>query len=518
MNVIDFLDRGAERFPQRHVVHDGERGTTYAEFVALTHRIAAALHASGLAGDAHVATVGPNSALGYAVQHGVIRSGRIWAPLNVRNSADENIEILKLLDVQWLFFHSSFAAEIERIRVACPLLRGLVCIDRVAADAPALADWMAPVGARADERLAAANDVYAILTTSGTTGRPKGVLLSHLAFESMAANFNVAMPMNEPPVHLVAAPLTHAAGMFAGSMLMHGATHLIVPKPDPALILDWIERHRVTTLFLPPTLIYMLLAHPDIGKHDYSSLRHFLYCAAPMSAEKLVEASAVFGNVFFQVFGQTEALMIMTNMSAKEHAEALADPAKRGRLLSCGRASPYVRVAVMDDDGRILPGGEAGEIVVRGNIVMNGYYNNPQATAEVSAHGWHHTGDIGRIDADGFVYLVDRKKDMIVSGGFNVYPSEVEQVLWKHPAVQDCAVVGVPDDKWGEAVVAVVELKAGQAVSAEDLIALCKAKVGSVKAPKRVEFWPALPRSTVGKVLKREIRSHFWAGRERLIN
>ena len=361
------------------------------------------------------------------------------------------------------------------------------------------------------------DDVFAMLTTSGTTGRPKGVMLTHANFECMIASFNADMHFDAPPVHLVAAPLTHAAGMFASSMLAAGVTQLMLPKPDPGLILEWIERFEVTTLFLPPTLIYMLLAHPDVRRHDYRSLRYFVYGAAPMSSDKLREASAVFGHVFFQIFGQTEALMIVTSMTPRDHEEALTDPAKSARLVSCGRPSPYVEVGVMDEQGRLVPNGDAGEIVVRGNIVMKGYYKNLAGTAEVSTFGWHHTGDIGKFDDDGFVYLVDRKKDMIISGGFNVYPNEVEQVIWNHPSILDCAVVGIPDEKWGESVTAIVELKAGATLDAAELIAFCKQHLGSVKAPKTIHVWPALPRSSIGKVLKREIRQRFWEGRSRAI-
>jgi acyl-CoA synthetase (AMP-forming)/AMP-acid ligase II len=326
------------------------------------------------------------------------------------------------------------------------------------------------------------------------------------------------MPYAETrPIHLVAAPLTHAAGCFTTSLLSLGATNILLPKPEPLAILETIEKHRVTTMFLPPTLIYMLLSHPRLRDFEYSSLRYFLYGAAPMSVQKLREATDVFGPVMCQTFGQTEALMVITFMTALDHQQALSDPALERRLWSAGRPGPLANVAIMSDDGKLLAPGERGEIVCRGNIVMKGYLNNPQASAEVSAFGWHHTGDIGVTDKDGFVYLVDRKKDMIISGGFNVYPSEVEQVLWAHPAVKDCAVIGTPHEKWGEAVTAVIELKEGAAADEATLIQYCKDRLGSVKAPKSIVITIALPRSSVGKVLKRELRDQFWQGRERAI-
>jgi acyl-CoA synthetase (AMP-forming)/AMP-acid ligase II len=209
--------------------------------------------------------------------------------------------------------------------------------------------------------------------------------------------------------------------------------------------------------------------------------------------------------------------MNATYMGPAEHGEALADPALAGRLAACGRETAYTRLAIMADDGHLLPAGEAGEIVLRGGLVMSGYHENPAASAEAAAFGWHHTGDVGVRDADGYVYIVDRKKDMIISGGFNIYPSEIEQVVWSHPAVQDCAVVGVPDDKWGEAVTAIVQLKPGASADEPGILKLCRERLGAMKTPKRVEFWPDLPRSAVGKVLKRDIREKFWAGQSRRV-
>jgi acyl-CoA synthetase (AMP-forming)/AMP-acid ligase II len=204
-------------------------------------------------------------------------------------------------------------------------------------------------------------------------------------------------------------------------------------------------------------------------------------------------------------------------LSPQEHVEALASDTKQRRLASAGRATEGTSIAIMDDDGKLLPAGERGEIVVRGELVTPGYFRNPKASEEAMQHGWRHTGDIGFLDADGYLYIVDRKRDLIISGGFNVYPGEVEQVIWSHPAVQDCAVIGVPHPDWGEAVKAVVELRAGAAATEAELIAFCRERLGPIKTPKSVEFWADLPRSSVGKVLKRDIRAKFWAGRERMV-
>jgi acyl-CoA synthetase (AMP-forming)/AMP-acid ligase II len=309
--------------------------------------------------------------------------------------------------------------------------------------------------------------------------------------------------------------MTHTAGMLAVPCTARGGTVIVLTKPDPALLLDAIAKHKVTEFFLPPTVIYRLLDIPDLGKKaDFSSLKCLLYGAAPMSVEKLKQALEIFGPVMMGGYGQTECPASIAFLPPDEHF-VNGRVASDARLSSVGRPSPLIRVEILNDANEILVPGETGEICVRGDLVMKGYYKAPGKTAETIVDGWLHTGDVGHIDAEGYLHITDRKKDMIISGGFNVYPSEVEQVIWSHPAVQDCAVIGVPDADWGEAVKAVVELNSGQMVSAGELTALCKEKLGSVKTPKTIEFVTELPRSPVGKVLKKDLRQPYWqhAGR-----
>jgi acyl-CoA synthetase (AMP-forming)/AMP-acid ligase II len=287
-----------------------------------------------------------------------------------------------------------------------------------------------------------------------------------------------------------------------------GGEVVVMPAPDLGEFLALVQRHRVTHAFLPPTLLYALLAHPDLDTTDLSSLQCLWYGAAPMSPDRLEEAIRRIGPVLGQLFGQSEAPMMISTMAPAEPLHADGSPA-RERFTSAGRPTPLTTVAVMDGEGRLLGAGERGEIVVRGSLVMDGYHRDPQATAEAGRFGWHHTGDIGYLDEDGWLYLVDRAKDMIITGGFNVYSAEVEQALLAHPAVQDCAVVGLPDEKWGERVVAVVQPRAGSSPSPADLRAFARARIGGVKAPKEVLVWDDLPRSKVGKVLKPDIRSRL---------
>ena len=511
MRLIDYFDRGADLFAERDCLHDGTRGWTYRSVRETTHRVANGLLAAGLGHGGKVAVYSPNHAMAYAALLGIQRAGLIWAPVNARNALEENLYILDNTDVSFLFYHSSFAASLPRIREACPRIRNVICLD-----GPEFEEWLARFDGRAPDLGDAPDDVAILISSGGTTGRPKGVQITNRVIETMNSIFWSCMPLDRPPVHLMVAPMTHAAGVCSFPMLPFGGTNIFMGTADPGAILAAIEKHRVTHIYMPPTLIYILLAHPDIGRYDYSSLRNLVYASAPMSVDKLVEAIGVFGPVLTQTYGQAEACMICTFFSPADHVAAL-ESNDRHRLASCGKAVPLMRVETMDDEGNVLPRGQRGEIVVRGGLVMAGYYKNPQATEEASTFGWHHTGDIGVIDDDGFVYIVDRKKDMIISGGFNVFPSEVEQVLWSHPAVQDCAVIGVPDDKWGEAVKAVVELKPGAKAEADELIALAREKLGGVKAPKSVDFIAALPRSPVGKVLKKDLRAPYWAGHERKI-
>jgi fatty-acyl-CoA synthase len=276
-------------------------------------------------------------------------------------------------------------------------------------------------------------------------------------------------------------------------------------SPDVGAFLGLVEAHHVTHTFLPPTLIYMVLAHERLAATDLSSLQCFWYGAAPMSAARLEEALERIGPVMAQLFGQTEAPMMISTLAPRDHFRPDGSVA-RERLSSAGRPAPLVTVSIMGDEGALLPRGERGEIVVRSSLVMDGYYKDPVATAEASAHGWHHTGDIGYLDDDNVLFIVDRAKDMVITGGFNVYSSEVEQAVMQHPAVQDCAVIGLPDDKWGERLTVVVQLRPGASLEPDELRASVKQQIGSVKTPKQVEIWDDLPRSKVGKVLKSEIK------------
>ncbi|KVD04535.1 class I adenylate-forming enzyme family protein [Burkholderia ubonensis] len=517
MAIIDFFDRGWRIAPNGIAYIQGERSYSFQEIGELSCRIANGLLAAGFAKETKAAVWADNDVTAWGCALGLWRAGLAYIPVNGRSTPAENQYVLDAFDCEVLFFQQAFATAIDALRASLPKVKLWVCIDADLPWAPSLATWSAGQPSTMPFVDHDMDDVVTLSATGGTTGAPKGVMNTHRSFQTYFAQFMMACPYGaERPVNLAAAPMTHTAGMMSLPCTARGGTVVVLPKPDPALLLGAIAKHRVTEFFLPPTVIYRLLDIPGIEKLDYSSLKYFLYGAAPMSVEKLKRAIEVFGPVMAGGYGQTEAPASIANMTPAEHFVD-GKLASDERLSSVGRPNPLVRVEILNDRGEVLPQGETGEICVRGDLVMKGYYNAPDKTADTIVDGWLHTGDIGHLDADGYLHITDRKKDMIISGGFNVYPSEIEQVIWAHPAVQDCAVIGVPDDKWGEAVKAVVELNAGQSVSAEELVALCKEKLGSVKAPKSVDFVAALPRSTVGKVLKKDLREQYWQGRQRRI-
>jgi acyl-CoA synthetase (AMP-forming)/AMP-acid ligase II len=494
MRPIDWFDRSCARWPDRACLIDDEQRLSYSEVRAKSSGLARLIRAREAE---RVGVLAPNCADALVAILAVWRSGAVWIPANSRLPAPEIGAFLKVAGCDLLVVHPALRAAGETAAAAAGCRT--MCFNELQEGSGDLTPFAPPGDVSLD-------DPSVVFGTGGTTGTPKAAECSHRMWQVLAANFIAAIDHQGVPVHLIAAPATHAAGVVAMPLIALGATTVIVDRAEPTLVLESIERHAVTTLFLPPTAIYGLLSHPRIAEFDLRSLQNLIYAAAPMSVDKLKEAMRVFGPVMVQTFGQAEAPMLCTILSRDEHVQALREGNDQ-RLASCGRPGLLTDVAILDDDGNLLPNGTTGEIAVAGDLVMLGYRGDPEATRAARTGRWHRTGDLGMIDEQGFVYITDRKRDIIITGGFNVYPSQVEQVIWGHPAVQDCAVIGAPDERWGEAVVAVVELKLGASCSAEEIISLCKERLDSVRAPKRVEFWDRLPRSAVGKVLKKEIRA-----------
>jgi fatty-acyl-CoA synthase len=522
MRAIDYFDKGAEQYSERLAIQDANTCFTYAETRVITQRIARAMWACGLRGEQAAGIYSHNDARVLFCMLGIMRAGAVWVPINYRNAVDANAEYMNYVELAWLFYHSDFSATVSELKRRVPSLRHVVCLDREDEDNPPLERFMESGTPAHDldwgDAYGNVERLVGLVPTGGTTGPAKGVRVTSLAWGTMtemASHYWKCDALN--PVCLNTAPLSHAAGVVAFTMFTQGATNLIMPKFDAGAVLENIERFRVTHLFLPPTALYALLAHPNLQKFDYSSLRVFLLAGSPVSPEKLKRAVEVFGPCMCQCYGQTEAPMLLTWLDQQSVAAA-ARGERPERLASCGKPTSAVRLAIMDDSGRILPSGERGEIVARGTLVTGGYYRMPEATTEIRKHGWHHTGDVGYMDREGYVYIVDRKKDMIISGGFNVYCAEVEAAIMALRQVRECAVVGVPDEKWGEAVKALVVLHEGEKVSEEEVILHCKAKLGGVKSPKSVEFRSEIAKTAAGKTDRKELRRPYWTSSERAVH
>ncbi|WP_410676252.1 AMP-binding protein [Amycolatopsis sp. cmx-4-68] len=499
MRLADYLDKGASLGPSAPCLTMAGVSLSYASVQELSWRVARALDRSGVHPGEKVAILSGNDPTAFACVFGISRAGAVWCPVNPRNAAGENRDLLELFDCTCLLYQSSFEELVSEIRPDLPGLKTVVCLDD-----GSFPEWL---GDPSPWEAPPVDDVVMIVGTGGTTGRPKGVVLTGHNIETMTALTLLSYPFEGRPRYLALAPLTHAAGVLCFPVMTLGGEIVVMPSPDLAEFAVLVGRHRITHAFLPPTLIYLLL-DSAVSSLDPSSLQCLWYGAAPMSVARLQEAIERIGPVFGQLFGQSEAPMMISTLAPADHLLPDGSPAL-SRFASAGKPTPLTQVAIVDSDDRFLPAGERGEIVVRGPLVMAGYYQDPAATAAVSRGGWHHTGDIGYLDSDNYLYIVDRLKDMIISGGFNVYSAEVEQALMSHPAVRDCAVVGLPHEKWGEQVTAVVQFHAGRGVSAAELREFAKGLLGSVKAPKEVLVWADLPRSKVGKVLKGEVKAQL---------
>ncbi len=521
MRSIDYFDRGHDRDPARAAVVDVETGLSlsFAEVKALSERIAAAMQRGGFRNQDLAALYGPNGAMILVVLLAIWRANGKWIPVNTRNAIDANAGYINYVRCQWMFYHSSLAHEVEELRSQCPTLTKFVCIDKALGDDPSLdqfLDGVSPTDFREPEIDAFGNmmDMVGIFPTGGTTGPSKGANVTNLGWGTMIETAADAMGgRTDNPVALVSAPITHAAGPIALSTLSLGATQVILPGFDAEKVLQTIEQHRISHMYLPPTAMYQLLASPEINAHDYSSLRIFILVGSPCSPEKLRNAVDTFGPAMCQSYGQVECPMIVSWLPPEDVARFAREAPEK--LASCGKVTRSVKVALLDDEGSEVAPGEAGEICARGVLVSHSYFEKPEETAEVRKFGWHHTGDVGMFDSEGYLYIVDRKKDMVVSGGFNVFTAEVEAAITELPQVRECAVIGIPHDKWGEQVHAIV---VADGIDGDAIIAHAKAKLGGVKAPKSVQFIDSIPRTAAGKMDKKALRIEHWGENARMVN
>ncbi len=522
MNVTHGLRRALQVNADGLATSYEGRRRTWAEIGDRVARLAGGLRSLGVGNGDRVAVLMANADSYLELYLGVAWAGAVVVPLNNRWSVPENEAALNDSGPKVLVVDRAFQEIAAR-------LAGML------ADPPVVVyadndDGAPPAGMRGYEALLAASepvpdamrapaDLAGIFYTGGTTGRAKGVMLTHANLMANARNALAEGLFGPGTVYLHAAPMFHLAngcGMY--SVLLSGGSNAFVAAFSPAAVLDAIERERVTDVLLVPTMIQMLADHDDGGRRrDLTSLRRIVYGASPISEAVLDRAAARFPDVeFVQAYGQTELSPIATLLPWADH---VGEARRRGRHRSAGRATLSVDVRVVDEDDRELPRGTPGQIVVRGDTVMAGYWNQPDATAAAVVDGWMHTGDAGYMAADGYVYVVDRVKDMIISGGENVYSAEVENCLAQHPAVAQCAVVGIPSERWGEQVHAFVVPKPGSPAPVPDeLIAFCKERIAGYKCPLSVDVrTEPFPLSGAGKILKRELRAPYWEGRSRAV-
>jgi fatty-acyl-CoA synthase len=515
--VGDLYDSCATHYGSQVALKFRQRICTYGELGENAYRLANAFRALGLGKGDRVAFLMANCPEYVFTEYALTKLGAVRVPLAVLLGSDHHIYMMNHSRSVALVYHEKLTARVQEMIPHLDTVRHFICVSEDPRTAPTdhlhLQTLLADSPPEPLEVEVEATDLCGLYYTGGTTGRPKGVMLSHRAWVNSVLLEMLSLDLGPRETFAYVTPLTHAAGVLLLPVLLRKGTALILEDFDPETFLETVEREKVTATFCVPTMIYMLLDHSGAERYDTSSLRNIVYGAAPIAPDRLEQAINRFGPIFTQLYGQTEAPMMLSVLPRDEHV--VADPErKRWILSSCGRPTVTTRIKLLDSQGKEVAPGEVGEIVVRCINMMDGYFQDPETTAATITDGWLHTGDLAYQDAEGFLYIVDRAKDMVISGGFNIYPREVEDVLFEHEAVKEAAVIGVPHEKWGEAVKAIVVLHEGKTVTEEDLITFVKERKGKLTAPKSVEFWSSIPLTNLGKVDKKKIRESFWHHRE----
>jgi long-chain acyl-CoA synthetase len=508
-NASAWMRLPAERFADRTCIVYQERIFTYSEINERANRLAWGLMQQGFTRGSRLASLQYNCNQSFELFLAMWKTGIVMVPLNARDSAAQNIDILKDSGAEALIFGAEFIDQIEPIHRAVPAVKAFICHGDphgrftdyesiLAASDPSEPNF------EIDE-----NEIYKIHYTSGTTGKPRGVLMTYRnRIEQIAHVFmNADRLISEEDVFLHVAPLTHAAGYYSTPYYLKGAKHVILDKFDPTVLLKTIQQENVTCTLLVPTMIVMLLEQKNIGDYDLKSLQRIFYGTAPMPVAKLRQAVSIFGNIFRQNYGLTEAVQPLAHLTPEEHILD-GDTHIVKRLGSAGTPALGVEIRIVNEHDEDLLAGQIGEILLRSPHISPGYLNLPEATDETYKDGWLHTGDLGYRDPGGYLFIVDRKKDMIISGGFNIYSREVEIFLDSHPAVLESAVIGIPDAKWGEAVKAFIVVKQDKtAPSRQELVDFCLQKgLSRYKVPKLISFIDSLPKNENGKISKKDLK------------
>jgi long-chain acyl-CoA synthetase len=512
----DIIYRNALLYPNQEAFVYGDTRITYSEFNTRINKLIHALHKMGVKkGD--VLGILSWSSLGFVEVYGTsMKGGFIASPFNPRLQANELEYIINYSEANTLFVGPELFEVANSIRGKLPKIKNFISLESSAPDMLAHSDLLKSYPGEEPDVPVEEDDPICIIYTSGTTGMPRGALYTQRRFIEDAKALVIDMGLQPGHKRVQITPLFHIAGNthFRSSLYSAGC-NIIVKFFDAATTLQIINDERATHMDFVPTHLVAILNLPDLKKYDISSMEFLWYGASPMPQEVLKKGMKVFGPIFAQGYGQSESGPAISHMTKDDHNVLDRPKKEQKKLASAGRPDIGVQVRVVDDRDRDVKPGEVGEIIVRSKHIMVEYWHKPDDTKANIVNGWLHTGDIGYYDEEGYIYIVDRKKDMIISGGENVYPREIEEVLYQHPAVMEAAVIGIPDPYWVEKVHAVVTTKKGTKATAEELIAFCKKSLAGYKAPKSVEFADALPKNPAGKILKRELREKYWKGTQR---
>ena len=502
----DIARHGTRTYPDAEAVVFENTRLTYRELDKRTNRLANALTQFGCAKGERVAILAENSHKYLEVYLGAAKAGLVSVPLNFRLSQEELAHILNESEATLVLVGEGYEAAAMELQNKAKTVHTWIGLD--SSFGTQFYEELLAASSDHDPRVAVDESELAILMyTGGTTGTPKGVMLSHRNILAATQCLYEQNRITALDITCMVLPLFHVSFWPALCCLMVGGKVVVVQRPEIRLILSTIQQERCTHINTVPTIYGWLIASPDLDQFDLSSIRLMSYAGSPMPEAVLRKCLTKFGSILAQGYGLTEAAPAVSELMPEDHV--MVGP--RAKLLkSVGRSLPGVEVRAVDEHGAPLKPGQTGEVAVRGANVLMGYWKNPELTAEKLRDGWLHTGDIGYLDEEGYIYLVDRKADMIITGGENVYPKETENVLYAHPAVQECAVTSAPDEIWGERVQAAVVLKAGATATEKELIEFCKSKLAGYKCPKRIEFWEQLPRTTIGKILRKDVKAKFW--------
>ena len=487
-----------------------DREQTYAQFDTNSNQVAQGLLNFGIKKDSRIAYLAKNTDYFFEILNGGLKSGSVTVGVNWRLTAEEVAYVLEDSKSELVFVSSDFFEIIDSIKDKVSSLKNIIAIDGVHSNWINYVEWRDSQKDLDPYIESNENDDVVQLYTSGTTGNPKGVQLTNRNFSSATESTLQVVPITYESPCMVCMPVYHVAGTNFGIWgLLQGCKNIIIPEVDPGLILNLVEKERIELTMWVPAVILFLIQHPNASKTDFSSLKLVLYGASPIAEDTLLSAIDLMNCDFYQVYGLTETTGAITLLSPEDHS------IERGKLRSCGKPIPGVEIKIVDENKNEVPTGEVGEIITKSDLNMKGYWNNDKATSEAFNNSWFYSGDLGYLDKDGFLFIHDRLKDMIVSGGENIYPAEVENALMSNSLILDAAVVGIPDKKWGESTKAFVVLKNESDISEEEIINYTKTKIASYKCPKSINFISELPRNPSGKVLRRELRAPFWEGRDR---